>query len=170
MPRLGAAAESPHSDPPVSIPGVSIRMKSRDAYLVGVTTSDVIEVKLADILEFHGYCAGGVAFAFRAAQEAFKALYGSYLPVRQSIRVEEKSIVVVGRILDSKSEEDSAFAKASLDFGLDDSAISWHHALTCASRFRDLEDQSILTGILGRANRDVYPLIPISYFSMYSHS
>jgi hypothetical protein len=57
---------------PVSIPDVSIFMKSPDAYLVGISTSDIIEIRLVDVLKFHGYCAGGVAFAFREAQEAFK--------------------------------------------------------------------------------------------------
>jgi len=62
-------------------------MKSADAVLVGVSNTEVIEIKLADVLAFHGYCAGGVAFAFRAAQEAFKVLYAEALPVRQSIKV-----------------------------------------------------------------------------------
>ncbi|PKN28151.1 MAG: hypothetical protein CVU64_14745 [Deltaproteobacteria bacterium HGW-Deltaproteobacteria-21] len=87
-----AAAALPHhaavAETAVSIPDVSIRMKSRDSYLVGVTAGDVIEIKLADVLKFHGYCAGGVAFAFRAAQEAFKVLYGNELPVRQSIKIQ----------------------------------------------------------------------------------
>lgn len=87
-----AAAALPHqasgAEAPVSIPDVSIRMKSRDSYLVGVTASDIIDIKLADVLKFHGYCAGGVAFAFRAAQEAFKALYGKELPVRQSMKIQ----------------------------------------------------------------------------------
>ncbi len=73
--------------PPVRIPDVSILMRSPDSYLVGVTTSDVIEIKLADVLKLHGYCAGGVAFSFRAAQEAFKVLYVDKLPLRQSIKV-----------------------------------------------------------------------------------
>jgi len=72
---------------PVSIPDVSIFMKSPDAELVGISSSAVIEIKLADVLAFHGYCAGGVAFAFRAAQEAFKILYPDTLPVRQSMKV-----------------------------------------------------------------------------------
>ncbi len=84
----GAQNSGTGSNLPVSIPDVSILMKSRDSYLVGVTASDVIEIKLADVLKFHGYCAGGVAFAFRAAQEAFKVLYGKELPVRQSIKVQ----------------------------------------------------------------------------------
>ena len=85
------AAEKPKAakgQPPVPIPDVSIRMKSLDAYLVGVSTSEIIEIKLVDVLKFHGYCAGGVAFAFRAAQEAFKVLYGNELPVRQSMKVQ----------------------------------------------------------------------------------
>ena len=73
---------------PVPIPDVSIPMRSLDAYLVGVSSSEVIEIKLVDVLKFHGYCAGGVAFAFRAAQEAFKVLFGSELPVRQSMKVQ----------------------------------------------------------------------------------
>jgi hypothetical protein len=73
--------------PPVPIPDVTIFMRSPDAYLVGVSTSEVIEIKLVDVLRFHGYCAGGVAFAFRAAQEAFRVLFGNELPVRQSMKV-----------------------------------------------------------------------------------
>ncbi|MDD5203796.1 MAG: FmdE family protein [Desulfobacterales bacterium] len=88
LPHLAAGAETPLSNPPVTIPDVSIRMKSRDSYLVGVTAGDVMEIKLADVLKFHGYCAGGVAFAFRAAQEAFRVLYGKELPVRQSMKVQ----------------------------------------------------------------------------------
>jgi hypothetical protein len=88
LPDASRGAESNPSAPPVSIPDVSILMRSRDAYLVGVTGSDLIEVKLADVLKFHGYCAGGVAFAFRAAQEAFKVLYGSEVPVRQAVKVQ----------------------------------------------------------------------------------
>ena len=72
---------------PVSIPDVSIFMKSPDAYLVGISTSDIIEIKLVDVLKFHGYCAGGVAFAFREAQEAFKSLYDNKMPIRQNIKV-----------------------------------------------------------------------------------
>jgi len=88
LPHPAAVAETPVSNPAVSIPDVSIRMKSRDSYLVGVTAGDIIEIKLADVLKFHGYCAGGVAFAFRAAQEAFKVLYGNELPVRQTIKIQ----------------------------------------------------------------------------------
>lgn len=73
---------------PVSIPNVSIFMKSPDAFIVGISISDIIEIKLADVLKFHGYCAGGVAFAFREAQEAFKVLYGNKTPIRQNIKVE----------------------------------------------------------------------------------
>jgi len=75
-PRRSEGAEKPVGDsiPPVTTSGVYIRMKSRDAYLGGVTTSDVIEITLADVLKFHGYCAGGVAFAFRAARGLQDAL------------------------------------------------------------------------------------------------
>jgi len=72
--------------PPVRVPDVSIFMRSPDSVLMGVTTSDVIEIKLADVMKVHGYCAGG-AFSFRAAQEAFKLLYVDQLPLRQSIKV-----------------------------------------------------------------------------------
>jgi hypothetical protein len=88
LPLTVSGAETVPSNPPVPIPDVSIRMKSRDSYLVGVTGSEIIEIKLADVLKFHGYCAGGVAFAFRAAQEGFKVLYGNELPVRQGIKVQ----------------------------------------------------------------------------------
>lgn len=81
-------ANAAKGHPPVTIPDVSILMRSPDAYLVGVSSSDVIEIKLVDVLKFHGYCAGGVTFAFRAAQEAFRVLYGSELPVRQSMKVQ----------------------------------------------------------------------------------
>lgn len=85
------AAELPTTDvptPPVTVPDVSIVLRSRDAYLVGISATDLVEITLADVLKFHGYCAGGVAFAFRAAQEAFRALYGDEIPVRQALRVE----------------------------------------------------------------------------------
>ena len=72
--------KKPQGDPPVRIPDVSIRMRSPDSFLVGVTTSEIIEIKLADVLKFHGYCAGGVAFSFRASQEAFRILYGEPFP------------------------------------------------------------------------------------------
>jgi len=49
---------------------------------------EIIEITYAEVLKFHGYCAGGAAFAFRMAQEAFKALYGDQLAVRQDIKVQ----------------------------------------------------------------------------------
>lgn len=73
---------------PVLIPEVSIRMRSPDSFLVGVSPAEVIEIRLADVLKFHGYCAGGVAFSFRAAREAFKILYGDNLPERQNLKVQ----------------------------------------------------------------------------------
>lgn len=73
---------------PVHIPDVSIFMRSPDSVLVGVSNRDVIEIKLMDVLKFHGYCAGGVAFSFRAAREAFKILCDNDLPVRQSFKVQ----------------------------------------------------------------------------------
>ena len=48
----------------------------------------MIEITLADVLKFHGYCAGGAAFSFRAAQEAFKVLYGDRLAMRQNLKVQ----------------------------------------------------------------------------------
>jgi formylmethanofuran dehydrogenase subunit E len=63
-------------------------MRSPDSFLVGVNPSEIIEIKLADVLKFHGYCAGGVAFSFRAAQEAFRILYGDTPPIRQNLRVQ----------------------------------------------------------------------------------
>ena len=38
--------KKPQVDPPVRIPDVSIRMRSPDSLLVGVTTSEIIEIKL----------------------------------------------------------------------------------------------------------------------------
>ncbi|SEM39898.1 Tat (twin-arginine translocation) pathway signal sequence [Syntrophus gentianae] len=73
--------------PLVRIPDVSILMKSPDSVLVGIATSDVVEIKLADVMKVHGYC-GGSAFSFRAAQEAFKILYPDRLPLRQFIKVQ----------------------------------------------------------------------------------
>jgi formylmethanofuran dehydrogenase subunit E len=86
--KTGAGGEKPLGQPPVRIPDVSIRMRSPDSFLVGITASEVIEIKFADVLKFHGYCAGGVAFSFRAAQEAFKILYGESLPIRQNFKVQ----------------------------------------------------------------------------------
>jgi hypothetical protein len=86
--KAEAGAKKTQGDPPVRIPDVSIRMRSPDSLLVGVTTSEIIEIKLADVLKFHGYCAGGVAFSFRAAQEAFRILYGDTLPLRQNLKVQ----------------------------------------------------------------------------------
>jgi hypothetical protein len=86
--KIEAGEEKPHGYPMVHIPDVSIRMRSPDSVLVGVTASEIIEIKLADVLKFHGYCAGGVAFSFRAAQEAFRILYGDTLPLRQNLKVQ----------------------------------------------------------------------------------
>ena len=86
--KIEGGEKKPQGDPPVRIPDVSIRMRSPDSVLVGVTTSEIIEIKLADVLKFHGYCAGGVAFSFRAAQEAFRVLYGDTLPLRQNFKVQ----------------------------------------------------------------------------------
>lgn len=83
------AGSTDRKDPaPVHIPDVSIFMRSPASELVGISNSEVIEIKLKDVLKFHGYCAGGVAFSFRAAQEAFKILCGEKLPVRQSFKVQ----------------------------------------------------------------------------------
>jgi hypothetical protein len=83
-----AGKEKTRGGAPVRIPDVSIRMRSPDSFLVGVTESEIVEIKLADVLKFHGYCAGGVAFSFRAAQEAFRVLYGESLPIRQNFKVQ----------------------------------------------------------------------------------
>lgn len=72
----------------VRIPDVRIRMNHRDACLVGISPSETIEIELKDVLKLHGYCAGGVALAFREAQEAFRLLYEDRLPIRQGIKVE----------------------------------------------------------------------------------
>lgn len=74
--------------PAVTIPDETIVMRSRDAFLVGISADGLMEIALADVLKLHGYCAGGVAFAFRAAREAFRVLYGNEIPVRQGIKVE----------------------------------------------------------------------------------
>jgi hypothetical protein len=86
--KIETGGEKPKGEPPVRIPDVSIKMRSPDSFLVGVTPSEIIEIKLADVLKFHGYCAGGVAFSFRAAQEAFRILYGETLPIRQNFKVQ----------------------------------------------------------------------------------
>ena len=86
--KIEGGPQKPQGDPPVRIPDVSIRMRSPDSFLVGVTTSEIVEIKLAEVLKFHGYCAGGVAFSFRAAQEAFRILYGDTLPLRQNLKVQ----------------------------------------------------------------------------------
>ncbi len=84
----GVAGSTDNKDPaPVIIPDVSIFMRSQDPVLVGVSNSEVMEIKLKDVLKFHGYCVGGVCFSFRAAQEAFKILCGTELPVRQSFKI-----------------------------------------------------------------------------------
>jgi hypothetical protein len=73
---------------PVHIPYASIRMRSPNSALFGITSDEVIEITYAEVLKFHGYCGAGAAFAFRMAQEAFKALYGDQLPVRQNVKVQ----------------------------------------------------------------------------------
>jgi formylmethanofuran dehydrogenase subunit E len=73
---------------PVHIPFAAIRMRSPNSALFGITSDEIIEITYAEVLKFHGYCAGGAAFAFRMAQEAFKALYGDQLPIRQDIKVQ----------------------------------------------------------------------------------
>jgi formylmethanofuran dehydrogenase subunit E len=73
---------------PVHVPYASIRMRSPNSALFGITPDEIIEITYAEVLKFHGYCAGGAAFAFRMAQEAFNALYGDQLPVRQDIKVQ----------------------------------------------------------------------------------
>jgi formylmethanofuran dehydrogenase subunit E len=86
--NIEESGRKPQGDPPVRIPDVSLFLRSPDSFLVGVTTSEIVEIKLAEVLKFHGYCAGGVAFSFRAAQEAFRILYGDSLPVRQNFKVQ----------------------------------------------------------------------------------
>jgi hypothetical protein len=73
--------------PVVKIPHVSIRMRCPNSFLFGITSREEIEITFAEVLKFHGYCAGGAAFAFRMAQEAFVALYGDRLAQRQQIKV-----------------------------------------------------------------------------------
>ncbi len=71
----------------VRIPHAVIRMRSPNSALFGITQDDIIEITFAEVLKVHGYCAGGAAFAFRMAHEAFRALYGGRLPVRHAIQV-----------------------------------------------------------------------------------
>jgi len=73
---------------PVPIPQVSIRMRSPNSALFGITSDETIDITFAEVLKFHGYCGGGAAFAFRMAQEAFRVLYGDQLPIRQGIKVQ----------------------------------------------------------------------------------
>ncbi len=73
--------------PIVRIPHAAIRMRCPNSLLFGITTSEEIEITFAEVLKFHGYCAGGAAFAFRMAKEAFRALYGDRLAQRQQIKV-----------------------------------------------------------------------------------
>jgi hypothetical protein len=72
----------------VQIPDVKIRMRHQDAFLVGMSPSEEIEITLRDVLKVHGYCAGGASLVFRQAQEAFRLLYGDALPPRQGLKVE----------------------------------------------------------------------------------
>jgi hypothetical protein len=58
--KIEAGEKKSEGDPPVRIPIVSIRMRSPDSLLFGVTTSEIIEIRLGDVLKFHGYCAGRV--------------------------------------------------------------------------------------------------------------
>lgn len=85
-PRGGKGPEE--TTPPVAIPHAVIRMQSPNSALFGITTDGVLEITLEDVVRVHGYCAGGAAFAFRLAAEAFRALYGDRMPVRQDIRVQ----------------------------------------------------------------------------------
>jgi len=63
-------------------------MRSPNSALFGITSDEIIEITYAEVIKFHGYCAGGAAFAFRMAQEAFKVLYRDQLPVRHDIKVQ----------------------------------------------------------------------------------
>ncbi len=87
MVAAGNNAQASGKTAPVRIPHAVIRMSSPNSALFGITSDPVIEITYAEVLNVHGYCAGGAAFAFRIAQEAFKALYGDGLPVRQGIKV-----------------------------------------------------------------------------------
>ncbi len=84
-----AQAERGHSTGPlVKIPDRSIFMSLPASALYGITMDDKIEITLAEVIKVHGYCVGGGAFSFRAAQEAFAILYKDSLPVRHQIQVE----------------------------------------------------------------------------------
>jgi len=78
----------PDLGPLVLIPDVKIRMRQANAFLVGVSPSEEIEISLRDVIKIHGFCAGGSTLVFRQAQEALKVLFGDELPVRQGIKVE----------------------------------------------------------------------------------
>ena len=84
---FGAGKLSADQSGPVKIPDVSIKLRCPTCALVGISKTGVMKITLAEVVKFHGYCAGGAALSFRAAQEAFKALYGDKLPVRQQFKV-----------------------------------------------------------------------------------
>jgi len=84
---IAKAATAPGEAPPVRIPQASIRMRCPDSLLMGISLSEIIEISLAEVIKFHGFCAGGGTFAFRAAKEAFAALYGDRLAQRHAIKV-----------------------------------------------------------------------------------
>ncbi len=82
------AKENKAGVPAVKIPERSIFMKLPESALYGITVDGKIEITLNDVIKVHGYCVGGGAFSFRAAQEAFKLLYGNELPVKHKIKVQ----------------------------------------------------------------------------------
>lgn len=82
------AKEDKAGVPAVKIPERSIFMKLTESALYGITIDEKIEITLYDVIKVHGFCVGGGTFSFRAAQEAFKLLYGSELPVRHKIKVQ----------------------------------------------------------------------------------
>ncbi len=82
------AKEDKAGVPAVKIPDRSIFMRLPESALYGITVDENIEITLNDVIKVHGYCVGGGTFSFRAAQEAFKLLYGSELPVRHKIKVQ----------------------------------------------------------------------------------
>jgi hypothetical protein len=74
--------------PRVKIPERSIFMRLPESALYGITVDEKIEITLNDVIKVHGYCVGGGTFSFRAAEEAFKLMYGNELPVRHKVKVQ----------------------------------------------------------------------------------
>lgn len=85
--RHAEAKEGHPETPLVKIPKRSVFMRLPASALYGITGDGKIEISLAEVIKVHGFCVGGGTFSFRAAEEAFKVLYGDKLPVRHKIEV-----------------------------------------------------------------------------------